>query len=195
MRELGGHGRDVLADERDGEEAARGEIVFNAGGCASCHEVSGRGSVLAADLSDAGTRPAAQIRDGLKHAAPAAGGGGRGGRAPFRLVDVALKGGGKETGALRARDSFSLQLQRKDGSWALFDTAKVAAVTDAPGGVAYNGLAGDTLVASVEDAIAEKGIAWGCVGSARAALHRAFAGGGGRRGRVATRAQAEAALV
>jgi alcohol dehydrogenase (cytochrome c) len=61
LRNLGGSG--VAAKEVVPGDVALGERIFwGKGGCGRCHEVNGKGGVVAPDLSAAGTNPAERLR-------------------------------------------------------------------------------------------------------------------------------------
>ena len=115
-----------------GDASSGQRLFFGKGECASCHEVSGQGSVLGPDLSAVGG--AADLRNRVLHrpVAQARGGGGFG-AAPFRLVDVKLKDGKTFSGALKLRDAVALHLQTKDGVYKLFTNDQVASVTPTAG--------------------------------------------------------------
>jgi alcohol dehydrogenase (cytochrome c) len=108
-------------------DAAKGEQLFFSSGCSSCHEVNGRGAIFAADLSAIGVMPVANLRDGVAHMNLPR-------RAnPFRLNKVKLKNGRELEGLIVSRDTFSLNLQQSDGSYALLDTDQVQATTPIAG--------------------------------------------------------------
>src|SRR5262245_16914108 len=70
-------------------DAAAGEaLFFGKAGCAGCHEVNGRGGVMAPDLSDAGTRSPAALREKIlnPNATLASAAGGRGAAPPAVTV-------------------------------------------------------------------------------------------------------------
>jgi mono/diheme cytochrome c family protein len=106
-----------------GDAAAGQALFFGAGNCTSCHEINGRGSDIAADLSAEGQRPFAAIRASMMHVI-------RGFRGPTaRMVSVTTKDGRKFDGITRAEDSFSVDLEQHDGSYALLDARNVASIT------------------------------------------------------------------
>jgi PQQ-dependent dehydrogenase (methanol/ethanol family) len=124
-------------------DAAAGETVFfGSAGCASCHEVNGRGGITGPDLSNAGRLPAAALRqkivDPNSPLPPAAGPGGRGARgggfggrgggAPTTLV-VKMADGKEIRGVRLNEDTFSVQLRDASGQLYLLDKQKVASVT------------------------------------------------------------------
>lgn len=110
-----------------GDAAAGQSVFFGKGGCTACHEINGNGLDLAADLSAEGTRPVGAIRDAILHQA----GGGRGGRGgQTHFADVTLTNGKKVNGLVRAEDSFSLQLEQRDGKLLLLDKKNVRAIGD-----------------------------------------------------------------
>jgi mono/diheme cytochrome c family protein len=70
-----------------GDAVAGEQLFFAKGGCASCHEVNGRGLDLASDLSAEGTKPVAAIKTGVLHQLPR----GRGfGPQPFMPMSRAM---------------------------------------------------------------------------------------------------------
>jgi PQQ-dependent dehydrogenase (methanol/ethanol family) len=108
-------------------DAANGERVFFAEGCSGCHELNGRGAIFAADLSAVGARPMANVREGVVHSnLPRR-------ATPFRLDTVILRDGSRHEGLILNRDAFALNLQRRDGSFALLDSAEVQSITPVPG--------------------------------------------------------------
>lgn len=111
--------------------ADRGEaLFFGKGECSGCHEIDGRGSVLAADLSGVGAAGSGKIRTALDHGSP-----GPPGEGP-RLVDATLVDGRTVRAAVRAEDSFSLALQTADGSWLTLDRPEMRSIVPAPSGAA-----------------------------------------------------------
>jgi PQQ-dependent dehydrogenase (methanol/ethanol family) len=103
-------------------DPANGERLFFTGGCATCHEVNGRGAIFAADLSAIGTRPLASLRDGVAHKNLSR-------RAsPFEFDQISLKDGRELEGLIVSRDSFSLSLQQRDGSFAPLESDEVQAM-------------------------------------------------------------------
>jgi PQQ-dependent dehydrogenase (methanol/ethanol family) len=123
-----------------GNRAAGEAIFFGKAGCASCHEVNGRGGVVGPDLSAAGRRPAAGLRQKIvdpNTPTPAAtAGGGRsgggefgGGRSgaplPATLV-VRTRDGREIRGVRRNEDTFSLQMMDPSGQLHLMDKLQLA---------------------------------------------------------------------
>jgi PQQ-dependent dehydrogenase (methanol/ethanol family) len=108
-------------------DANAGEVLFfGAGGCASCHEINGRGMDLASDLSSAGSKPAGAIRDGVLHRNlphPF-------GQIPPRFMSARLRNGERVEGVVKAGDSFSLHLESRDGKFFMLDRANVASLAD-----------------------------------------------------------------
>ena len=118
----GGANQQASGDARAGEA-----LFFGAGNCTACHEVNGRGGDLAADLSAEGENNIGAIRAGVTHSARR-----RFGFSP-RQLEVTLKDGRHLTGISRAEDSFSLDLEQKDGSMALLDAKDIASKTETGG--------------------------------------------------------------
>jgi PQQ-dependent dehydrogenase (methanol/ethanol family) len=124
-----------------GGDGTAGEALFyGRAGCASCHEVNGRGGVTGPDLSNAGRLAPAALRQKIVDPnsplppAPAAAGrgaaagGGRGAPPPVTLV-VRTQDGREVRGVRRNEDTFSLQMVDASGRLQLFDKAKVVSVT------------------------------------------------------------------
>jgi len=103
--------------------AGRGEqLFFGAGQCASCHEINGRGSILAADLSEAGKQTPARIELGMEHAPNF--------RRMFqgpnvRFVDITLRDGARLEGLIKNEDSLSVVVQTLDGNYRLLDRQRI----------------------------------------------------------------------
>ena len=121
----------VTGDPRAGEA-----LFFSGqGGCSSCHEVNGRGSDLASDLSAEGVKAAGAIRAGVLHNQPPP-------RGVFdtRNVDVVMRDGRTIYGVLKNQDVTALQVERADGTLLMLDRARVASMTDlgraSPGDIA-----------------------------------------------------------
>jgi len=114
-------------------DVAEGETIFSGkGGCASCHQIHGRGGIVGPDLSAAGTRPADALRQKILDpggAGSTAGnaGGGRGGAAPAVIIARTLDGR-EITGVARSEDTFSLQMVDVSGQLHLLDKAALAEV-------------------------------------------------------------------
>ncbi len=116
----GGGAAPVVAS---GNAAAGEALFFGAGNCTNCHEINGRGGILAPDLSAEGQRAPNLIRSGITHTPV----GGRGFRGPTaRALNIVMKDGRKISGITRAEDSFTVDLQLKDGTYALLDAANIA---------------------------------------------------------------------
>jgi len=104
-------------------DAGRGEqLFFGAGKCETCHEINGRGSWLAADLSEVGKQTPARIKTGMAHLRAV-------GR-PFsglnqRYVDVTLHDGTKLEALIKNEDSLSVVLQTLDGGYRLLDRRQI----------------------------------------------------------------------
>jgi alcohol dehydrogenase (cytochrome c) len=123
----------------DGDAAAGESIFFGRAGCASCHEVNGRGGIVGPDLSAAGGLGPAALHQKIVDPnnplpqAPGAGGrgAGRGGRgggpAPVSLI-VKTRDGRELRGIRRNEDTFSLQMVDASGQVQLFDKLTLASV-------------------------------------------------------------------
>ncbi|HXB51451.1 MAG TPA: PQQ-dependent dehydrogenase, methanol/ethanol family [Rhizomicrobium sp.] len=123
--QLGGQGK-ITGDAKAGEQ-----VFFGKGGCASCHEVDGRGPDLASDLSAEGTKPAGAIKTGVLHQFRR-----RFGPAPH-FADVTTADGKTVHGLVRNDDAFYIQLETMDGRWSVFDKKDVKTI--APAGNAWPG--------------------------------------------------------
>jgi len=132
-----GLGANVAPAARAVGDSAAGEILFyGRSGCATCHEVNGRGGSVGPDLSAAGRASAAALRQKIlapNNPMPPAegggrvGGGGRGGPQP--LVVVARTTDGREIrGVRRNEDTFSLQMVDASGQLFLLDKLNLAGV-------------------------------------------------------------------
>ncbi|HEX3684038.1 MAG TPA: c-type cytochrome [Bryobacteraceae bacterium] len=95
-------------------------LFFNKAGCSACHMADGQGGFLADDLSSyAATHSIEQIREAILN--------------PNNNLDprhafaaVATNDGRQYTGVIRNEDSFSLQLQSRDGAFHLFEKSSLA---------------------------------------------------------------------
>jgi len=109
-------------------DARRGErLFFGAGQCSTCHEINGRGSLLAADLSEAGKQTPARIQAAIEHKPDL--------RRLFngpnqRYADITLLDGTKLHGLIKNEDSLSLVLQTLDGGYRLLDRHSIRTLTD-----------------------------------------------------------------
>ena len=104
-------------------DAGRGEkLFFGAGKCETCHEINGRGSWLAADLSEVGKQTPARIKTGMAHLPNF----GRLFSGPNqRYVDVTLHDGTKLEALIKNEDSLSVVLQTLDGGYRLLDRRQI----------------------------------------------------------------------
>jgi alcohol dehydrogenase (cytochrome c) len=126
LKSLSG-GSAVGTEVAAGNAVAGEALFFGAGGCASCHDVNGRGAAIAADLSDEGVKSLGAIRNGVAHKAPA------GFRRPPHFADVTATDGRKLHGFVTAEDSFTIALL-VDGRNVVLDKKQVrdiAATRDA----------------------------------------------------------------
>ena len=131
-----GRGVGAGSDARVAAEVVAGERLFyGRSGCATCHEINGRGGAVGPDLSAAGRLSPAALRQKILapgNPMPAAdaggragGGGGRGGLQP--LVVVAKTKDGREIrGVRRNEDTFSLQMVDGSGQLHLLDKLALA---------------------------------------------------------------------
>lgn len=117
-----------------GDVAAGESLFFGRAGCATCHEINGRGGVVGPDLSGAARLSAPALRQKLMTPnAPSAppGRGGRGG--PQSVTVVATTRDGQQIrGVRRNEDTFSLQMIDTTGQLRLLDKTTLASVTVDP---------------------------------------------------------------
>jgi len=116
-----------------GNPAAGEALFFGRAGCASCHQVNGRGGITGPDLSTAGNAPAGALRAKITNpSAPmavAATGRGRGrGGAPPQTIVATTKEGREIRGVRRNEDTFSLQMVDASGQLHLLDKQKLRSV-------------------------------------------------------------------
>jgi alcohol dehydrogenase (cytochrome c) len=102
-----------------GDSAAGEKLFFGKAGCAVCHQVNGRGGVVAADLSTAGRTPAATLR--AKIVDPNAVPTGRGVAAWPEVIVATLSDGREIRGVRRNEDTFSAQIVDVAGKLHLVD--------------------------------------------------------------------------
>ncbi|HUO23805.1 MAG TPA: PQQ-dependent dehydrogenase, methanol/ethanol family [Caulobacteraceae bacterium] len=141
----------IVGDAQAGEA-----LFFGKGGCADCHEINGRGSVVGPDLSaEAG---ASNLRQHILHplAQGRAGGGFNSGPA-FQFVDVTLKDGRRFNGVVKVHDSAVLDIQSRDGVYHLFTTDQVRSVTSVANGGAPTDVAQRLAPSEIDDIAAYLG--------------------------------------
>ena len=132
-----------------GNPVAGEAIFFGRGGCSGCHEVNGRGMDLAADLSAEGAKPVGAIHDGVLHQRLAR----SFFRPPARFVTVSLKNGKTINGLVKEQDSFSLDLEARDGTLHLLDRADISSIAD-QGPAAPTDVGTKLSAAEVDDVVA-----------------------------------------
>jgi putative heme-binding domain-containing protein len=123
-------------------DPAHGEAVFwGKGQCATCHAISGRGSVIGPDLGNiAAERKSTAITDALTKAEHRVYGDG-GVHLPtippmeYEPVHVVTKSGQAIDGVMRNQDAWSVQFTGMDGKLHSFDRAQLRSVTIRPGGI------------------------------------------------------------
>ncbi len=104
-----------------GNPVAGEALFFGKAGCATCHEVNGRGAVIGPDLSAAARLGPAALRQKIVTPnAPLAGGRGRSGAQP-QTVTAITRDGKQYRGVRRNEDTFSLQMIDVDGTLRLLD--------------------------------------------------------------------------
>jgi PQQ-dependent dehydrogenase (methanol/ethanol family) len=135
IRSLSGPGGTAGANTavQAGSRAAGETLFFGRAGCASCHQVNGRGGVVGPDLSTAGRQPLDALRRKIldpgtslaiagRGAAPA---GGRGGGRP-QVIVAKTRDGLEVRGVRRNEDTFSIQMMDASGALHLFDKLQLA---------------------------------------------------------------------
>jgi len=138
LRSLSGIGGDrsaATAPPIRGNRASGETLFFGKAGCATCHQVNGRGAVVGPDLSTIARAPVDAIRQKILNpssplAVPAAGGrgggGGPGGAAARPAVVVVKTRDGREIqGVRRNEDTFSLQIVDASGALHLLDKLRL----------------------------------------------------------------------
>src|SRR5262249_4346320 len=105
-----------------GDRAAGEAIFFGKAGCASCHDVNGRGGIVGPDLSTVGRASAAALRAKiLNPGEPPAGGRGA---VPPQVITATLEDGRQIRGVRRNEDTFSAQIVDASGALHLVDKLK-----------------------------------------------------------------------
>ena len=132
-----------------GDALAGEQVFFGKGGCASCHEVNGRGLDLASDLSGEGTKPIAAIKNGVLHQLPR----GRGFGPAAYFADVTGNDGRTVHGLVRGDDSFNILLETQEGKWVSFNKKDVKSITNA-GGAQPRDMATRLSTKEVDDIVA-----------------------------------------
>ena len=100
-------------------DAARGEQVFAANGCAACHILAGRGTAIGPELTDLGDRrSAAHVREVLLDPASRL-------PAEFLMVRVTTLSGQVAEGIRVNEDNYSIQLRDAAGSLRSFEKAEL----------------------------------------------------------------------
>ncbi len=115
----------------EGDAAAGEALFYGRAGCAACHEVNGRGGITGPDLSAAGQRTAAMLRQKIvdpNRPLTPAGGGGRGVPPPSTVI-VKTRDGRELRGVRRNEDTFSLQMMDVSGRLHLLDKTEVTSET------------------------------------------------------------------
>jgi len=123
-------------------DVARGEAVFwGKGQCATCHAISGRGSVIGPDLGNiAAERKSTAISDALtkvEHRVYGDGGVHLPSPPPmeYEPVHVVTKSGQAIDGVMRNQDAWSVQFVSLDGKLHSFDRADLRNITIKPGSI------------------------------------------------------------
>jgi alcohol dehydrogenase (cytochrome c) len=124
---------DAPAPAAAGDAAAGEGLFFDRAGCASCHDVNGRGGIVGPELANAGRHSPAVLRQKivdpgrpLPGSPPAGGRGGRGG-GPVAVI-VRTQEGRQIRGVRRNEDTFSLQMVDTSGRLHLLDKRTLASV-------------------------------------------------------------------
>ena len=111
----------VVEEKTPGDPAAGETIFFGKGGCVTCHQVNGRGSRLAPDLSSIGRSTARSLRDTILNPNQ------REGR-ERNVVVVKTRDGREIRGLRRNEDTFSLQLMDAAEQFHLLEKRALAEV-------------------------------------------------------------------
>jgi alcohol dehydrogenase (cytochrome c) len=109
------------AQTASGDPRAGEALFFGAGNCTACHEVNGRGSDFASDLSAEGQSGLAVVHDGVTHVQRP-----RGNVRGPRVLDITMKDGRKFSGITRAEDTFNIDLEQRDGSLMTLNAGDIA---------------------------------------------------------------------
>jgi alcohol dehydrogenase (cytochrome c) len=110
------------------ESSLRGAtLFFGKGGCSGCHEINGRGSALAADLSAAGLGRLESIREAVLHRRPT-----RRTDVHGRYVEAVLANNSKISGLVRNEDSFTIHLMQMDGRLRMLDRSSLRSLKTLP---------------------------------------------------------------
>ena len=120
------------ATRANGDPIAGEALFFGRAGCATCHEVNGRGGIVAPDLSGAGSLSATVLRlkivDPNNPAAQTSGARGSRGNASPATVIARTRDGREIKGVRRNEDTFSLQMIDVSGQLQLLDKRQLASV-------------------------------------------------------------------
>ena len=137
--------------------ATRGEkLFFGKAGCSSCHEVNGRGSYAAADLSAVGAEGLQAIRKGLLHSDAVS-------DPEFdpehpsvntRYVEAVLQNGQKISGLVRNEDSFSILVMQAKGEPKLLQRRSLRSLTTAATPIAPIGIEKRLSAGEIDDLVA-----------------------------------------
>ena len=113
LRQL--QGRTAGETQISGDPRKGREIFVGKGRCAECHTVAGSGGFLGLDLTTFGvTRAADRVRDAIVRP-----------ENPGSRYTVVTREGQTFSGVLRNEDNFSIQIQTSDGTFHLFEKAKL----------------------------------------------------------------------
>ena len=104
--------------------AAGEALFFGKADCAACHEVNGRGGVVAPDLSGAGTQSPEALRNKILTPNGAGTAGSRRDAASAPTVIVTTPEGREIRGVRRNEDTFSLQMADASGQLHPFSTKR-----------------------------------------------------------------------
>jgi cytochrome c oxidase cbb3-type subunit III len=100
-------------------DAARGKVIFERGGCASCHIVQGRGGNLGPDLTTVGARRSpAYLRESMTDP-------GRTVPEGFLIVAVTTSDGRRIRGLRANEDSFTIQLRDTENRFHSFRKSEI----------------------------------------------------------------------
>jgi len=152
---LGQHGTEVeLGDRQKGQE------VYEAHGCATCHSIRGQGGDTGPDLTNIGTERAAlllrnEVLDpGANLPLDTSGLSERAAYHAYQLYRVTLKDGEQVEGMRVDEDSFSIQLRDRKGAMHSVQKASVQNIEELPGKSFMPGYKGKLTEEQLNDLIA-----------------------------------------
>lgn len=129
-------------------DTERGAKLFIERGCRSCHMIDGKGGFRGPDLSSIGAqRTAEEIRRAVVEPDAEVAEG-------FRQAEVMTGDGKKISGLIKNEDTFSLQIQRKDGSFVSLPRAEIREVRRIDGSLMPRKPAAELEASELQDLLA-----------------------------------------